>query len=233
LGEYKGTVLVFSRTKHGASKIVRALKTMNFSAAEIHSNKSLAQRKKALEGFKTGKYRVLVATDIASRGIDVKNIELVINFDLPDQAEDYVHRIGRTGRAGHEGHAISFAMPDQGDDVRQIEKLIRKQLPITKLPELQSQSAPTARLEEYPPAQRELKPQPQRSYQDPRRFNNRHQPSRPGSNYQRPPSGKPHEGPQGAKPSKNQKSNFQARPLRPKKGPRKFVGGAGIGLVHF
>ncbi len=136
LGEYHGTVLVFSRTKHGATKIARALKKMNFTCAEIHSNKSLNQRKEALEGFKSGRYRVLVATDIAARGIDVTGIEVVINFDLPDQAEDYVHRIGRTGRAGLSGRAISFATPDQGRDVRDIEKLVRMQLSITKTPEL-------------------------------------------------------------------------------------------------
>jgi len=136
LGEYHGTVLVFSRTKHGARKICRSLKHMEHSAAEIHSDRSLSQRRDALEGFKNGKYRVLVATDIAARGIDVKGIELVVNFDLPDQAEDYVHRIGRTGRAGQAGKAISFAMPDQGRDVRDIEKLIRLPLRITPLPEL-------------------------------------------------------------------------------------------------
>jgi len=136
LNEYHGTVLVFSRTKHGASKIARMLKKMDFTAAEIHSNRSLSQRKEALEGFKNGKYRILVATDIAARGIDVTGIELVVNFDLPDQAEDYVHRIGRTGRAGLTGKAISFATPDQGKDVREIEKLVRTQLNITKTPEL-------------------------------------------------------------------------------------------------
>lgn len=136
LNEYHGTVLVFSRTKHGATKIARMLKKMNFTSAEIHSNRSLNQRKEALEGFKSGRYRILVATDIAARGIDVTGIEVVINFDLPDQAEDYVHRIGRTGRAGMSGRAISFATPDQGSDVREIEKLVRTQLNITKTPEL-------------------------------------------------------------------------------------------------
>ncbi len=108
---------------------------MGHTAAEIHSNRSLAQRKQALEGFKTGKYRVLVATDIAARGIDVKGIGLVINFDLPDNAEDYVHRIGRTGRAGQTGRAISFATPDQRNDIRAIERLIRGNLNVSKLPE--------------------------------------------------------------------------------------------------
>jgi ATP-dependent RNA helicase RhlE len=136
LEEYRGTVLVFSRTKHGASKIARLIRNMGHTSAEIHSDRSLAQRRKALDGFKTGEFRVLVATDIAARGIDVKNIELVINYDLPDQSEDYVHRIGRTGRAGASGKAISFAMLDQRQDVKAIERLLRKALPVGKLPEL-------------------------------------------------------------------------------------------------
>lgn len=131
LEEYKGTVLVFSRTKHGATKICRELNMMGHQAAEIHSNRSLSQRIAALSGFKSGKYRILVATDIAARGIDVHGIEVVINFDLPDNSEDYVHRIGRTGRAGKEGRAISFATPDQKRDVRDIERLMRKDIPMT------------------------------------------------------------------------------------------------------
>jgi ATP-dependent RNA helicase RhlE len=133
LREVRGSVLVFTRTKFGAKKLARALSRAH-AAIDIHSDRSLSQRREALAGFKSGKYRVLVATDIAARGIDVTGIEMVINYDLPDQAEDYVHRIGRTGRAGHEGRAVSFAMPDQGADVRQIEKLVRMQLPIAKLP---------------------------------------------------------------------------------------------------
>ncbi|HNW39625.1 MAG TPA: DEAD/DEAH box helicase [Candidatus Omnitrophota bacterium] len=136
LAQYHGTVLLFSRTKHNAKKIVRNIRDMGHTASEIHSNRSLAQRRDALEGFKSGKYRVLVATDIASRGIDVTGIELVLNYDLPEDAENYVHRIGRTARAGHKGHAVSFATPDQGHDVRDIEKLIKASLPVSKLAEL-------------------------------------------------------------------------------------------------
>jgi len=135
LAQYHGPVLLFSRTKHNAKKIARSVRDMGYSGAEIHSNRSLGQRREALEGFKSGKYKVLVATDIASRGIDVTGIELVINYDLPEDAENYVHRIGRTARAGHRGHAISFAMPDQSRDVRDIEKLIRSTLPVSKHPE--------------------------------------------------------------------------------------------------
>ncbi len=134
LTQYHGTVLVFSRTKHGAKKITSSLRAIGQSAAEIHANRSQAQRRDALEGFKTGRYRVLVATDIASRGIDVKGIELVVNFDLPENPEDYVHRIGRTGRAGQEGRAISFSTPDQRSDLMSIERLIRNTLPRKQLP---------------------------------------------------------------------------------------------------
>ena len=129
LNQYRGTILLFARTKRGASRITKGIRALGHSAAEIHSDRSLFQRREALEGFKTGKYRILVATDIAARGIDVKGIELVLNYDLPDDTENYVHRIGRTGRAGHGGHAISFATPDQRGDVRNIEKLICKRIP--------------------------------------------------------------------------------------------------------
>lgn len=136
LAQYQGAVLLFSRTKHNAKRITRAIRDMGYTVAEIHSNRSLGQRRDALDGFKSGKYKVLVATDIAARGIDVKGIALVINYDLPDDAGNYVHRIGRTGRAGHKGHAISFATPDQSRDVRDIEKIIRVTLPVSKHPEL-------------------------------------------------------------------------------------------------
>ncbi len=139
-------MLVFSRTKHGAKNIARTVREMGHRSAEIHSNRSLAQRREALEGFKSGRYRVLVATDIAARGIDVKGIELVINYDLPDSSDDYVHRIGRTGRAGSMGKAISFATSDQRRDIRDIERLIKKLLPVSKTPEL----APVKRVANVP-----------------------------------------------------------------------------------
>lgn len=135
LKQYNGSILVFSRTKFGAKKIARDIRAMGVTATEIHSNRSLNQRLEALKGFKLGNFRVLVATDIAARGIDVTGIQLVINYDLPDQAEDYVHRIGRTGRASMTGHAISFATHDQRRDVNIIERLIKTQLPVAKLPE--------------------------------------------------------------------------------------------------
>ncbi len=136
LEEYRGSVLVFSRTKFGARKITAGVRALKHLVAEIHSDRSLSQRREALDGFRNGKYRVLIATDIAARGIDVKGIELVLNYDLPQNPEDYVHRIGRTGRAGGVGHAISFATSDQRRDVKGIERLIRATLPLSKLPEL-------------------------------------------------------------------------------------------------
>ena len=135
LKQYKGTVLVFSRTKYGAKKICRDVNRMGHTAAEIHSNRSLPQRKQALEGFKKGKYRVLVATDIAARGIDVQGIALVLNYDVPEYAEDYVHRIGRTARAGKTGHAITFIMPSQSDKLRKIEALFGNKTKLTSVTE--------------------------------------------------------------------------------------------------
>jgi ATP-dependent RNA helicase RhlE len=136
LEQYRGSVLVFSRTRIGARKIARALQQMNHRAAEIHSDLTMGQRKQAIEGFKSGRYRILVATDIAARGIDVRGIELVVNYDLPDDVGNYVHRIGRTGRAGHEGHAVTFAMPDQALEVASIERAIKKTLPRGKRPNI-------------------------------------------------------------------------------------------------
>lgn len=136
LYEYRGSALIFIKTKFGARKITLNVRSMGHTVTELHSNRSLKQRQEALEGFRNGKYRVLVATDIAARGIDVKGIELVLNYDLPQSSEDYVHRIGRTARIGATGHAISFATPDQRGKVKGIERLIRAALPLSKLPEL-------------------------------------------------------------------------------------------------
>jgi len=130
LDEQEGSVLVFSRTKHGAKKIADKIRKMGHSADELHSNRSQNQRQNALKGFSNGKFRVLVATDIAARGIDVDHIKLVVNFDLPTLIEDYTHRIGRTGRAGRSGKAVSFAVPEQKGDIAQIQQLIKLTLPI-------------------------------------------------------------------------------------------------------
>ena len=120
--------LVFSKTKHGANKLTRDLAKTGVRAAAIHGNKSQAQRTKALEDFKRGKVEILVATDIASRGIDISELPMVINFDLPHVPEDYVHRIGRTGRAGTTGNAISLVCADEAKQLRDIERVIKKPL---------------------------------------------------------------------------------------------------------
>ena len=122
--------LVFSRTKHGADKIARDLVRQGIPAAAIHGNKSQSARVAALEGFKAGKTRVLVATDIAARGIDISELAYVFNYDLPEVAETYVHRIGRTARAGAEGAAVSFCAPEEQEYLAGIEKLNRRKLPV-------------------------------------------------------------------------------------------------------
>ncbi|MDO8584773.1 MAG: DEAD/DEAH box helicase [bacterium] len=136
LGTHAVTTLIFTRTKHGAKRLTQTIHDMGHTVAEIHSNRSLNQRRIALDGFKSGKYRVLVATDIASRGIDVQGIGLVINYDVPTDAEDYVHRIGRTARAGERGHAITLVTPEQRGEIRDIERLVRQTLRVSPLPEL-------------------------------------------------------------------------------------------------
>ena len=127
------SVLVFSRTKHGADKIARRLKAENHSVAVLHANRSQNQRIEALAGFKSGKYEIMVATDIAARGIDVAGISHVINYDVPENPEDYVHRIGRTGRAQAVGDAFTLVSPENRDDVRAIQRFIGQTIPEVKL----------------------------------------------------------------------------------------------------
>lgn len=126
--------LVFTRTKHGANRLVQKLDRAGIRAAAIHGNKSQSARTRALEGFKSGELRALVATDIAARGIDIKSMPLVINFDLPNEPESYVHRVGRTGRAGEAGTAISFCDDSERPYLRDIEKLTRQSLSVLTLP---------------------------------------------------------------------------------------------------
>ncbi|MBV6457878.1 MAG: ATP-dependent RNA helicase CshA [Fimbriimonadaceae bacterium] len=145
LNSSRGTVLVFARTRHGVRKLTKSVRGRGHKAAELHSDRTLAQRREALHGFKQGQYRVLVATDIAARGIDVKDISLVINYDLPENPEDYVHRAGRTGRAGAKGRSITLAHPEQAKDVREIERILGASIPISELSTVrpaQPQSAP-------------------------------------------------------------------------------------------
>jgi ATP-dependent RNA helicase RhlE len=124
------SVIVFARTKHGADRVVRDLERDGFNAAVIHGNKSQNARQKALNEFRAGSVRILVATDIAARGIDVPGISHVVNFDLPDEAESYVHRIGRTGRNGRDGVAVTLVDPSENAKLRQVERIIRMKLPV-------------------------------------------------------------------------------------------------------
>ncbi len=127
--------LVFTRTKHGADRVVRQMAVCGITAAAIHGNKSQAQRTAALQAFRHGHVRILVATDIAARGIDVSGVSHVFNYELPNVPEQYVHRIGRTARAGAEGVAVSFCAPDEKPYLRDIERLTRIQLDVVPLPE--------------------------------------------------------------------------------------------------
>ena len=128
------SVLIFSRTKHGADKIARTLNKKRIGCEAIHGNKSQNARQNALNNFKSGKTRIIVATDIAARGIDIQNLGVVINYDLPDMAETYVHRIGRTGRAGKDGVAFTFCTADERLMVRSIQQLTGKQLNTVPVP---------------------------------------------------------------------------------------------------
>jgi ATP-dependent RNA helicase RhlE len=127
-----GLALVFTRTKHGANRLAKNLVRDGIGADAIHGNKSQSARQRALENFRTGAIRVLVATDIAARGIDVKGIELVVNFDLPEEPEAYVHRIGRTGRAGAAGVAIAFCDSEERGLLRDIQRVTRQTIPVMK-----------------------------------------------------------------------------------------------------
>ena len=152
--------LVFSRTKHGADRIAKDLTRAGVSAAAIHGNKSQSARVAALEGFKNGSARVLVATDIAARGIDINELSHVINFDLPEVPETYVHRIGRTARAGKSGVAISFCCPEEQEYLAGIEKLIRKKLTrVTDHPFIAAANEPAPPPAPRPPRGARLRPQ--------------------------------------------------------------------------
>ncbi len=122
--------LVFSRTKHGAEKLMKGLVADGYNAASIHGNKSQGQRDRAIKAFRSGEINVLVATDVAARGIDIPGVAYVINYDLPEVPDNYVHRIGRTARAGREGEAIAFCAPEEVDLLRQIQKLMKIEIPV-------------------------------------------------------------------------------------------------------
>lgn len=146
-GEGTDSVIVFTRTKRTANHVEKHLRQAGVEAAAIHGNKSQNVRQRVLEGFRNGKVRVLVATDVAARGIDVAGVTHVINFDLPTDPESYVHRIGRTGRAGAEGIAISFCTPEQISDLRPIEQLVGRQL-LAPQPHESTRQEPTRRAQD-------------------------------------------------------------------------------------
>jgi ATP-dependent RNA helicase RhlE len=139
--------LVFTRTKHRANRLWTFLTKRGVAAARIHGNRSQAQRTDALAGFKSGTYRVLVATDIAARGIDVEALGHVVNFDVPKAPEDYIHRVGRTARAEATGEAYTFAAPDEADELRAIERVVGKPLPRVTLPDFDYNAKPATKLE--------------------------------------------------------------------------------------
>ncbi|MFM2483866.1 DEAD/DEAH box helicase [Celerinatantimonas yamalensis] len=158
-------VLVFTRTKHGANRLTQKLEQAKINAAAIHGNKSQNARVKALEGFKDGSIEVLVATDIAARGLDIKQLPQIVNFDLPNVAEDYVHRIGRTGRAGESGTAYSLVSQDQLPHLQDIEKFTKSKLNVLEIDGFKasfSRSAKTPAATRQAP-RRQSKPQQQRS----------------------------------------------------------------------
>jgi ATP-dependent RNA helicase RhlE len=158
LARDEDTALIFTATKQRAEKVLKALKREGYKSAAIHSDRTQNQRKQALEGFARGQYRCLVATDIAARGIDVEDIGHVINFDLPHSPEDYVHRIGRTARAGATGRASTFATDQDAEKIRAVEKIIRGRIPRAEVP--RRDPVFVAELERFYSAQRDPGPRP-------------------------------------------------------------------------
>ena len=145
-GEIQNAI-VFTRTKHRANRVFEQLERRRVKVARIHGNRSQMQRTEALAGFKSGKYRILVATDIAARGIDVEALSHVVNFDVPNVPDDYIHRVGRTARAELTGDAITFVAPDEENDLRAIERSIGKRLPRVTVPDFDYAHKPAERLE--------------------------------------------------------------------------------------
>ncbi|HEU5163818.1 MAG TPA: DEAD/DEAH box helicase, partial [Thermoanaerobaculia bacterium] len=145
-GEIRSAI-VFTRTKHRANRVFEQLERGRVSVARIHGNRSQMQRTEALAGFKAGKYRILVATDIAARGIDVEALSHVVNFDVPNIPDDYIHRVGRTARAELTGDAITFVAPDEENDLRAIERAISKRLPRVTVPDFDYRQRPAEKLE--------------------------------------------------------------------------------------
>jgi len=173
-------VLVFTRTKHGANRLAEQLEGAGIRSAAIHGNKSQSARVRALEDFKANRITALVATDVASRGLDIKELPHVVNYELPNVPEDYVHRIGRTARAGATGHAVSLVAPDEAGLLRDIERVLKRPVPYAALPafEITAQVAAAPRPQPQQQAPRAAKP-PQRHGQAPARGGG-HRPRKPG-----------------------------------------------------
>jgi ATP-dependent RNA helicase RhlE len=203
------SALVFTRTKHRANRLADWLAAQGVRAARIHGNRSQSQRTQALEGFKAGRYDVLVATDIAARGIDVVALGHVVNFDVPAASEDYIHRVGRTGRAEMTGEAFTFVAPEDEADLRAIERAVGKPLPRVLLPDFDYRQAPPAAA---PPPARPHHPRPPRPA-DQRRGASRH----PG----RPPQRRAGSGP-GAEPPGSWAGRLQAESGRGPRAVRSF-----------
>ena len=195
-------VLVFTRTKHGADKVVRALGTAQIGAEAIHGNKSQNQRERVLAAFRSGKVRILVATDIAARGIDVEGISHVVNFDLPNIPESYVHRIGRTARAGADGIAISFCDCEERAYLRDIEKLIRITIPATDQRGVRHAA---------PQANGDAAPSPEWTPHD----------SRPANGHRKQQNKHRQNKPQQGKPAQQQRKPHAAQPQQPSNGHQK------------
>jgi ATP-dependent RNA helicase RhlE len=208
------SVLVFSRTKHGADKITRRLASAGINTGTLHSNRSQSQRIAALKAFKAGTVRVLVATDIAARGIDVEGISHVVNFDFPPQPEDYVHRIGRTGRAKAIGDAISFVTPDDRGNLRDLERFISRGIPRKVAEGFDASAYKTAEpLKSWRPSRPAHAPRPQR----PNTYTSSRPTARPGSrpSAARPLSGaRPHAGGNGRAAGSNDRPQFSDRARR-------------------
>jgi len=178
------SVLVFSRTKHGADKIARRLGRKGISSSALHSNLTQGQRQRALDGFKEGRHRVLVATDIAARGIDVEGISHVVNYDIPRYAEDYIHRIGRTGRAGASGDAITLVGPEERQFLKRIETFVGKRLAVAAYPGFVAEPEEASERTETHGRTQETGSRPERGRMPKGRFEGR--PDRRTHNEQRP-----------------------------------------------
>ncbi len=187
LTEQKGLVLVFMRTKHSANKLAKNLCRDGFAAEAIHGNKSQAARQRALETFRSGRVQVLVATDVAARGIDVKGIALVVNYDIPHEPEAYVHRIGRTARAGTMGEAIAFCDAGERNNLRGIQRLLRKTIPVKTIEFTPAENVPA----KHAPAATSHRPASAHSHSAPSHHRAESSHHRPATSHHRPDSSRP------------------------------------------